>query len=59
MFRRKEIITAIEIATSKVRVLVGEADNENHGAVLGYCERSTGGGVSKGEIIDLEKSFQR
>ncbi len=54
MFRRKEIITAIEIATTKVRVLVGEADGDGHGAVLGYCERDTNGGVCKGEITDLD-----
>jgi cell division protein FtsA len=55
MFRRKEIITAIEIATTKVRVLVGEADDEGRSVVLGYCERDTNGGVCKGEITDLEK----
>lgn len=55
MFQRKEIITAVEIATSKVRVLVGEADDEGREVVLGYCERSTDNGVFKGEITDLDK----
>ncbi len=53
MLRRREIITAIEIATSKIRVLVGEAGEKEHYSVLGYYECNTKGGVIKGEITDI------
>lgn len=53
MFRSRNFITAIEIGTSKVCVLVGESDSEGNIQIKGHGERSTYGYVSKGEITEF------
>jgi len=53
MFQSRNYITAIEIGTSKVCVLIGESDQDGNLSVKGYGERSAYGAVSKGEITDF------
>jgi cell division protein FtsA len=53
MFRKKNCITAIEIGTSKVCVLIGESDGEGNIQVKGHGESSGHGAVCKGEISDM------
>ncbi len=55
MFGQKNIITAIEIGTSKVAVLVGEMDEEDTVAVIGFHTEPSNGNVCKGEISDMER----
>lgn len=53
--KRKPIITAIEIGSSKICVLVGESQEpEENIVVLGRGEVDSGGAVIKGEIIDMD-----
>ncbi len=56
MFRNRHIITAVEIGTSKICVLIGEANQQGHLSVLAHGEKPVeGGAVCKGEIIDMDK----
>ncbi len=55
MFRSRNFITAIEIGTSKVCVLVGESDSEGNIQIKGHGEGSINGHVSKGEITEFSK----
>ncbi|MDD2479358.1 MAG: cell division protein FtsA [Victivallaceae bacterium] len=56
--RRKPIITAIEIGSSKICVLVGESqETDENIVVLGRGEVSSSGAVLKGEIIDMDRAI--
>jgi cell division protein FtsA len=56
MFRNRHIITAVEIGTSKVCVLIGEANQQGHISVLAHGETPVeSGAVCKGEIIEMDK----
>lgn len=52
-----EIVTAIEIGTSKICVIIGETDEDNNIIVLGSGERSSEDCVCKGEIVDMQKAM--
>lgn len=54
MFKQADIVTAIEIATSKVCVLIGTTDDRGHIVVLAHGERPSAGCVVKGEIVNME-----
>jgi cell division protein FtsA len=59
MFRNRHIITAVEIGTSKVCVLIGEANQQGHISVLAHGETPVeSGAVCKGEIIETGNLFQ-
>lgn len=53
MFQNRNYITAIEIGTSKICVLIGESDRDGNLSVKGHGERVSYGAVSKGEITDF------
>jgi cell division protein FtsA len=57
MFRNRDIITAIEIGTSKICVLIGESDDSGNMYVLGHGEIQTEGAVCKGEIVDMDMAL--
>jgi len=54
MFKQADIVTAIEIATSKVCVLIGTTDESGNILVLAHGERPSAGAVVKGEIVNME-----
>ena len=54
MFNQKNIITAVEIGTSQIAVLVGEVDKEGKVSVIGFHENPSNGAVCKGEICDMD-----
>ncbi len=56
MFERRNIITAVELGTSKIRVLVGESTDDSP-LVLGRGEVASAGAVVKGEIIDMDRAM--
>ncbi|MBE6380268.1 MAG: cell division protein FtsA [Lentisphaerae bacterium] len=53
MFKQHNIITAVELGTSKICVLIGEY-SEDGLAVIGFGEASSGDGMLKGEILSME-----
>ncbi|MDD2402991.1 MAG: cell division protein FtsA [Victivallaceae bacterium] len=57
--KRKTIVTAIELGTSKICVLIGECqDDEDNVIVIGRGEVDSNGAVVKGEIIDMDKAVE-
>ena len=59
MFKRRNIVSAIDIGTSKICVLVGCCENDEPLSVIGRGEVSLSGEVVKGEIADMEKVFEK
>lgn len=59
MLRRgnSEIVTAIEIGSSKICVVIGEGDDNGNIIVLGSGERASDDCVCKGEIVDMQKAI--
>ncbi len=55
MFEQKNIITAVEIGTSKIAVLVGKINRDGKVSVIGFHENSSEGTVCKGEIVEMDK----
>ena len=58
MFRQRNIITAVEIGTSKICVLVGESSGDQL-AVIGRGEVESGGAVVKGEITAMDRALEK
>lgn len=56
MFQHKKIITAVEIGTSKICVLVGESNTDGKLTVIGRAESPSDNSVCKGEICDMQKA---
>lgn len=56
MFHSRNIVSAVEMGTSKFCVLVGEVDENGHLDVIGRGEAPSAGSVVKGEIVDMEKA---
>ncbi len=52
-FQQRDILTAIEIGTSKICVLVGEPEENGTVTVIGRGEVELSGTVLKGEIVDM------
>lgn len=52
-----EIVTAVEIGTSKICVIIGEADDDGNIIVLGTGERASDDCICKGEIVDMQKAL--
>lgn len=59
MFHPREIVTAIELGTSRFCVLVGEALPDGHVNIIGRGTASSAGSVIKGEIDNMEKAFEQ
>ena len=59
MFHTRNIVTAIEIGTSKMNVLVGEAGTDGRVSVIGRGSAPSAGSVVKGEIEDMELAFEQ
>lgn len=57
MFERRNILTAVELGTSRIRVLVGESRGDGL-LVLGRGEVSSGGSVVKGEVVDMDRALE-
>ncbi|OGV37671.1 MAG: cell division protein FtsA [Lentisphaerae bacterium GWF2_45_14] len=53
MFQKRNVITAVEIGTTKICVLIGESDKDGGLTVLGHGEAPSGGSVVKGEIVEM------
>lgn len=58
MFKQRNIITAIEIGTSKICVLVGECSGDTL-AVIGRGEVDSDGAVVKGEIAAMDLALEK
>ncbi|OGV51213.1 MAG: cell division protein FtsA [Lentisphaerae bacterium GWF2_44_16] len=54
MFQQRNVITGIEIGTSKICVLIGEADKNGNMVIVGHGEAPSEGAVVKGEIADMD-----
>ena len=54
-----EVVAAVDIGTSKICVIIGEADNSGNIMVLGHGERSSDDSLCKGEITDMNKAVFR
>lgn len=59
MFHQKNIVTAVELGTSKICVLVGEALPEGGISVIGRGEASSENAICKGEISDMSAALDR
>ena len=59
MFHTRDIVTAIEIGTSKINVLVGEAGPDGRVNVVGRGSAPSAGSVVKGEIEDMDLAFEQ
>ena len=57
MFHKRNIVCAVELGTSKICALIGEATaNGGVSAVLGQGIVPSNGAVTKGEISDMDKT---
>jgi len=59
VFNSRNIVSAVEIGTSKFCVLVGEIDAGGHLDVLGRGEAPSASSVVKGEVVDMERAFEQ
>lgn len=56
MFKGKTVLTAVDIGTSKIRVAIAETNDKDETIdLLGFAEKSSDGGVIKGEISDINR----
>jgi len=53
MFQKRNVITAVELGTTKICVLIGESDKDGDLSVLGHGEAPSEGTIVKGEIVDM------
>lgn len=53
----KNIITAIELGTSKICVLIGNSNPNGQLEVIGHGEVPTDGVIVKGEIINMQEAY--
>ena len=59
MFQQHNIVTAIEIGTSKICVLIGETSSDGKLAVIGFGECPSNNSVIKGEIVDMDTALEQ
>ncbi|MCK4983703.1 MAG: cell division protein FtsA [Victivallaceae bacterium] len=59
MFQQHNIITAIEMGTSKICVLIGETSSDEKLAVIGFGECPSNNSVIKGEIVDMDTALEQ
>lgn len=56
---QRNIISAIELGTSKICVLIGNSNPNGQLEVIGHGEVPTEGSIVKGEIIDMEQAYEQ
>src|SRR5574344_1963159 len=59
MFHPREIVTAVELGTSKFTVLVGEVMPDGRVNIIGQGNAPSGGSVVKGEIANMDLAFDQ
>jgi len=59
MFQRYDIITAIEIGTHKICVLIGKISAVKELEVIGIGECPSNNSVIKGEIVDMASALEQ
>ena len=59
MFHSRNIVSAVEIGTSKFCVLVGEIDDNGRLDVIGRGEAPSAASVVKGEIVNVERAYEQ
>lgn len=59
MFKRPDIICAIEIGTSKICVLIGSCQEDGELSIIGFGEVPSEGVVVKGEIVDMDLGLEK
>ena len=59
MFHSREIVTAVELGSSKICVLIGEAGEGGRVNIIGRGIAPSAGAVVKGEIYNMEKAFDQ
>ena len=59
MFQHHNIITAIEVGTSKVCVMVGQTSADGKLAIIGLGECPSNNAVVKGEIVDMDVALEQ
>lgn len=55
----RNIISAIELGTSKICVLIGNSNPNGQLEVIGHGEVPTEGSIVKGEIINMEQAYEQ
>ncbi|MBR1967750.1 MAG: cell division protein FtsA [Lentisphaeria bacterium] len=55
----RNIVSAIELGTSKICVLIGNSNPNGQLEVIGHGEVPTEGVIVKGEIIDMEAAYEK
>ncbi len=55
MFKKKQTLTALDIGTSKISVLIGDCDSEGRITALSLAERDSDESVCKGEIRNMDE----
>lgn len=55
----RNIVSAIELGTSKICVLIGNSTPEGQLEVIGHGEVPTNGSIVKGEIINVEDAYEQ
>ena len=55
----RNIISAIELGTSKICVLIGNSNPNGQLEVIGLGEVPTEGSIVKGEIINMEEAYEQ
>ena len=59
MFKRKKIITVVELGAEKAVVLIASCSNDDEKfEILGYSVNETNQAIIKGEIADANKAFE-
>jgi cell division protein FtsA len=59
MFQKNSIITAIEIGTSKICVLIGKVSADENVEIIGFGESPSSNAVIKGEIVDMAIALEQ
>ena len=59
MFNSRNIVSAVEIGTSKFCVVVGEIDGNGRLDVIGRGEAPSASSVVKGEIVDMDRAYEQ
>lgn len=58
MFQQKNVITGIDIGTSKICVLIGESNRDGSVSIVGHGEAPSDGALCKGEIVDMDLAIE-
>ena len=59
MFKKNNIITAVEVGTSKICVLFGKVSSGEELEIIGFGEAPSNNSVVKGEIVDMDIALEQ